>query len=183
MICQILRSFVFAVVLVTCTLTARADTITLAVSATLTPNLGTGATCIPSCTLGGDIVIDNTTGAVISENVTMSGETPVVGPFTQNFGVFLAGIFTAMQIGDSSGDNLFLIFGSPIDGSLVGYVGGALSPASFVSTPAHTPTWEVVTGSLTPVTTPEPATLLLLFSGLVGIGPLFRRRVDPPKTN
>ena len=58
---------------------ARADTVTLDVSGSLSPN-GSASCSVSGCTLGGDIVINNTTGAIISEDVTVSGESPSVGP-------------------------------------------------------------------------------------------------------
>jgi len=76
---------------------AHADTI-LDVSGTLTPTLGVAA-CSPSCTLGGDIVINNTTGAVISTDVTMSGESPVTGPFTQFLGIGISPVNGLTELG------------------------------------------------------------------------------------
>ena len=61
---------------------ANADIITLDVAATMTADLVTGASCLSVCTLGGSFVLDNSTGAISSPNMTMAGEFPSVGPFT-----------------------------------------------------------------------------------------------------
>ena len=57
--------------------TVRAGVITLDVSATFVPGQGN---CNPTCTLGGDIVIDNSSGAAnngfVSAEVTASGFSP-----------------------------------------------------------------------------------------------------------
>jgi hypothetical protein len=52
-----------AAVVLLVTPVARADIITLHVSGMLTPDTSIGAACSPTCTLGGDIVIDNSAGA------------------------------------------------------------------------------------------------------------------------
>ena len=65
---------------------ARANdtVVTLDVSGTMSPVFA-GASCPPAgCTLGGNIVLDNTEGFVISADVTLAGaSSPSEGPFTQ----------------------------------------------------------------------------------------------------
>jgi hypothetical protein len=66
---------------------ASADTVTLDLSGSLSPGPDAGEACVPSgCTLGGDIVINNTTGTVISVDFTVAGASPSVGPFNQSSG-------------------------------------------------------------------------------------------------
>src|SRR5207302_6952568 len=66
---------------------ARADVITLDVTGSMSPSVP-GASCAAAgCTLGGDIVINNSTGAIVSEDVTATGFLPSVGPFTVNSAV------------------------------------------------------------------------------------------------
>ena len=63
---------------------ARAGVITPDVSATLTPDFG--AACSPTCTLGGDIVINNSApapGEFSSAHIIATGFSPSVGPFTE----------------------------------------------------------------------------------------------------
>jgi hypothetical protein len=162
----------------------HADTVTLNVSGSLLPT-GIGASCSGSgCKLGGDIVINNTTGAIISEDVTVSGESPSVGPFTHNFGLSPTGFLTQLGIGDSTGDSLLLVFPTLIPGSVIGYNGGILTASAtaidIIPPPnASFPGWFLEpAGALTPAVTPtpEPSSVTLM---LLGVGLLFvtRRRM------
>jgi hypothetical protein len=185
---------------------ARADVITFDVSATMLPVMGGGAdaSCAASgCTLGGNIVINNTTGAVISEDVTFIGSSlpsnRTLGPFTQNIAVGDNDPFTVLVISDSNGDILDLnVLNSDDEASLVGFTGGALGyetsvTASELTTGSTgTATWIIQTaaigipgegsvlgvGSLTPVAVDESdhelAPVLLLASGLAAA---FRERL------
>jgi hypothetical protein len=115
--------------------TARAAVITLDVSGSMMVAGPGGACPAVGCTLGGDIEINNSTGAIVSEDVTMAGETPTVGPFTINSGIFAPLGLTLLDILDPAGDFLQLFFSTPTAGSLVGYTGGPLSTDTFVGTP------------------------------------------------
>jgi hypothetical protein len=106
---------------------ARADVITFDVSGTMTPTLN--AACFPTCTLGGDIVFDNSAGAPhmgISADVTVTGFSPSTGPFTGFAGIAAVSGLTRLTIDDASGDFVDLFFSTPTAGSLVGYTGGVL---------------------------------------------------------
>jgi len=67
-----------------------------------------------------------------------------------------------------------LFFSTPTAGSLVGYTGGPLDPATVVETAGLPPShWALISGSLTAQTAvPEPPSLLLLLSALAGLGAL-----------
>ena len=169
---------ILAAILSTGAATARADQVTLDVSGTLDA-VNSPGTCSPSgCTLGGDIVIDNATGAVLSEDITMSGETPSVGPFTI-FGSVIPSVdgLTRLAVTDSSGDYIDLFFATPTIGSLVGYDGGALDPLTGVGVPLPSPppTWLLNSGALTPVTAPESNSAVLLLAG-IGLVLVLRKR-------
>ena len=134
---------------------ARAGVITLDVSASVSAFFGSAA-CSPACTLGGDIVINNSTDAVVSEHVTMAGETPSVGPFTLNLSFAPSLGLTLLVIGDSAGDVLDLVFATPTAGSLVGYTGGPLSADTEVVNFSPGARWHDASGSLTQVAVPAP---------------------------
>jgi hypothetical protein len=157
---------------------ACADDVTLGVSGSLAAVNSPGTCPVTGCTLGGDIVINNTTGAVISEDITMSGESPSVGPFSTFVSLIPILGETRLALVDSSGNFIDLFFATPTAGSLVGYDGGALDTLTGVGVPppAPPPTWLLTTGALTPVSTPEPNSVVLL---LAGIGFVFavRKRI------
>jgi hypothetical protein len=165
---------------------ARADDIqTFDVSGSLTA--WENASCSASgCTLDGTLVIDTTTGAVISAAVTFSGESPVTGPFTNFVEITEIPILGETRVelqGVASVDELDLFFVTPTAGSLVGYEGGALdiddTYASHVGFDSSNETfyvsyWDLTSGALTSedASTPEPSSLLLLGSGLLGLAAL-----------
>ena len=156
---------------------AQADTVTLDVSGSLKAELGTAACSSSGCTLGGEIVINNTTGAIISEDVTMSGESPTVGPFTTGIGgIEDLGGLTVLFIEDPGGHQVGLFFSTPAAGFLIGYNGGPLSPSSAVF--GGVAMWDLQSGALTPAVTPatEPSSVALM---LLGVGLLFvmRKRI------
>jgi hypothetical protein len=163
---------------------AHADTVTLNVSGSLLPT-GIGSSCSGSgCTFGGDIVINNTTGAIISEDVTISGESPSVGPFTHDFGLSPTGGLTQLGIGDSTGDTLNLVFPTLIPGSVIGYNGGTLTAAAtaidIIPPPNPSfPGWFLEpAGALIPAVTPtpEPSSVALMLLG-VGLVFVLRKRI------
>ena len=155
---------------------AHADTVTLDVSGSLIAQ-GVASCSASGCTLGGDIVINNTTGAVISEDVTVSGESPSVGPFTQNFGIGTSSGLTQLTIDDSVFNILNLVFSTPTEGSLIGYTGGPISPITAMSCGSGC-VLRLTSGALTqPVTpAPEPSSAALMLLG-VGLAFAMRKRI------
>ena len=138
---------------------ARAAVATFGVSGTMTPTLNAG--CSPTCTLGGDIMFDNSAGAPhmgISADVTVTGFSPSTGPFTGFAGISAISGLTQLTIDDASGDFVDLVFSSPTAGSLVGYTGGLLDTSTFVETAGLPPSrWDLISGSLIAQTAvPEP---------------------------
>jgi hypothetical protein len=157
---------------------ANADTITtFDVSATMSLTSGS-ASCSPTCTLSGSFAIDVTTGVVISSNIniTMAGESPIVGPFTIHGSDNLPGNNTyTIDFKDAAND--ILLLNVPNNGNtLVGYNGGPLgaSPFSFAETASGSAIWGLASGSLTPAAVPGPIVgaglpgLILAGGGLLG---------------
>jgi hypothetical protein len=79
----LLRAGMFAVATGTVGVaTAHANVTTFQVSGSLIPQAGSANCTSSGCTLGGEIVINDATGAVISADVTATGFLPSMGPFT-----------------------------------------------------------------------------------------------------
>ncbi|MGB9244853.1 MAG: PEP-CTERM sorting domain-containing protein [Candidatus Acidiferrales bacterium] len=157
---------------------ASADIVTLDVSGGLSP-VG-GSSCSSSgCTLGGDIVIDNASGAIISNDVTFNGESPSVGPFNGGNGVGAVGALTELEIVNAdSNAGLILVFSTITPGSLVGYSGGPLNGNTEIFTSNGCCAWFLVSGALTPAVTPapEPSSAALMLFG-VGLVFVMRKRI------
>jgi PEP-CTERM motif len=164
---------------------AMADVITFNVTGTLAPDKGI-ASCSPVCTLGGNIVIDNTLGTVLSANVSVAGETPTEGPFNTYFpflgsGGGIPGANTTLEIDDAASDGLRFYINTPTSASLVGYTGGPAIKILMTNifadvTSAQRADW-TGTGALTNSAVPEPSSLLLLASGGLGLANALRRKL------
>jgi hypothetical protein len=165
---------------------AAASIVELDVSGTFTPATPPlfGGTCSSSgCTIGGDIVINNTLDVVTSADVTASGFGPAMGPFT----IFAAvadgfGTQTVIQLSDAADQTLDFVFNAPVQGSLAGYTGGPLNTGSEIYGAEYSPAplWFLTSGSLTavpPATVPEPSSVVLLVPLVAIVGFLTRRKL------
>jgi hypothetical protein len=126
---------------------------------------GTGVACAASgCKFGGNIVINDTTGAIISADFTFSGESPVMGPFTLPSIVQGYGCNFFLDIADASNNTLQLCLYNAT--SLKGYTGGFVSADAFGGSAAFKGS-----GSLTetPTETPEPSSFLILGTAVLGL--------------
>jgi hypothetical protein len=156
--------------------TAHASVTTFQVSGSLSPQVSS-ANCAPSgCTLGGEIVINDATGAVISADVTATGLLPSMGPFTApqalhttsdgltDLEIDTAPSFTAV---------VALIFSTPTAGSLIGYTGGSLSNFTDVRNQSGDLGWILTSGSLTETAgspIPESPAWAMMLLGFAGLG-------------
>ena len=156
---------------------AHADIVTLEVSGTLTGALPGSSCLISGCTLGGDVVIDNVTGAFLSADVTLSGSSPSVGPFVVADLVVPILSFTELVIRANPATNgtLLVAFATNTPGSLVGYSGG---PIRVVVAQSTCCAWSASEeGALTPVVAaPEPSSVALMLLG-VGFVIVMRKRI------
>jgi PEP-CTERM motif len=147
---------------------AHADTITI----------DPGAVFSNGATLSGTITT-NSAGAVTSANI-MIGSTDYTGVF------FQAGApgeyILVLNQSSSSGEfpALELVFSVGSSGTLAGYTGGALctaaAPCDGDFTQFSPDGDSMVNLNSGNTSVPEPSTYLLLFSGLVGLGLLSRKR-------
>jgi hypothetical protein len=175
---------------------ARADDITFIVSGSLA--IGSpGSSCASPCTLGGTLTINNVTGALVSADITLSGESPTYGPFTTYQTPYPTSFegSSLLDLYDSVSDVMVLHVSNPTPGSWVGFDGGSILP--FVTSPTGVLGYSgvcpppgcdttdsghfvITAGSLTPV--PEPSSYLLLGTGLLGLLALTARskRHAPP---
>ncbi len=154
---------------------ASADTVTLDISGSLVPNDPSVSCSASGCTLGGDIVINNTTGMVISVDFTVAGASPSVGPFN-HFSEFVSIDSDLVTTDGGVIDFSFTLSGNP--GTLVGYTGGAITGTAVTSGPAgHIFVQEgdaALTEAVTPAPEPSSVALMLLGVGLVFV---MRKRV------
>jgi hypothetical protein len=137
---------------------ARADT-TFDVSATFVPS---GVNGCAGCTLGGNIVIDTTSGSLTSGHVTKTGLS--VGPFTSKDLFFLSSGLISFDFLDAFDNAMFFFL--PVS-TLTGYTGGSICGAITVCAPQNLFSMvldanfvnlgTVASGSLTPAPVPIPA--------------------------
>jgi hypothetical protein len=161
--------------------TAHADIITLQVSGTLSPlppppMKPPAESCASTgCTIGGEIVINNATGAVLSADVTATGFSPSVGAFTAPQALNTAFGLTDLEVETAPvfTSQAALIFSTPTEGSLVGYTGGSLSTNTQVRSRTGAFGWGLISGSLTEIAAapvPECSTWAMMLLGFVGLG-------------
>jgi hypothetical protein len=170
---------------------ARADSIgVFSISGTATSScLYADGESIPSCNpvsggFAGALTVDMTTGTPVNMSVLgppsqFNSVYDFTGTEPRTFGPFLlsSGGVTGLELfaGPFSPYVLFLYFDTPTPGSLLGFDGSSITGGA-VYEYSGVPLEYVLGGSITPVTSPEPSSLILLLLGLPGLVLMRRRR-------
>jgi hypothetical protein len=177
-----IRLLASAAVLAAFTFAAHADTVSTFSLTDYTFQSGATAT--------GTIVIDTTDGLVVSTDITYLGVTTLLFNVSTGTGNVSAGLYSNAPSSDGAGDVFADSLHTPAAG-FVGYVGGetcsltdecdgdVISAILFASSTSDV----LETGSLTldsaPGQTPEPSTLALLSTGILGLAGVTRRKFFP----
>jgi len=141
----------------------------------------TGVTA-DSATISGDVIIDVTTGVVQSASVNASSPISLTGlAFDSPDSQFYSGEYALFTTpGGVHSSASFIELAIPVT-TLIGYTGGSLCTGSCGTTNSFAQNGTlavnsfITSGSLTATTTPEPASVVLVGSALLGLFALRRR--------
>lgn len=135
------------------------------------------------CALGGSIIINNSTNAVLAADVLVEASTdsvdyPQIFEFKQFSAPSAQGGLTRVRlllpVSRNVGLLLDLLLSTPTAGSLVGYTGGPLSTETMMSGPSDVYSATLVSGSLTEGAgasfVPEASTWAMTLLGFAGLG-------------
>ena len=153
---------------------AKADTV-FDVSGVAQANRG--QSCNQNCDFSGTLTINTTTGAVDGIDITfpgMSASTPIEFTNYVEHYSYQGGVLVAATDPVLPPQNLIFSFTTTNPGTLVGFEGGTIFGGE-VNSPGLPAEYFIDSGTVT-APTPEPSSLMLLGSGMLGFAGIVRRR-------
>jgi hypothetical protein len=154
---------------------AKADSIST-FNITGTSSALQGQSCGLACSFSGAMTVDVTTGIVTSIDIAF----PDLATFNTLDIARNSGNEYNLVLLNGGAQDLAIVFTTATPGSLVGFSGGVITQGATVTLSTNDPNYAITSGTITSQTvaaTPEPSSLVLAGTGILGFAGVVRRRI------